>query len=442
MSSPSKIRVIIAHEYKTRVKTKWFVLFTLLGPVVMALLIAIPVVAAMLAGDGAEGKVAVVDRSGQIGTQLIASDTSQFTAAGSMSDDDLKKAVLEERLQAYVVIPSDVLDSGTVTLFSRGGSGIAFESDVQDAIEPFVVNGRLRRVGTDTSVIRLVEEGVAMQSLKISEKGVEEDASKASAMVGYFAGFMIYMLIFLYGSMVMRGVVDEKANRIIEVLASSARPFHIMMGKVIGIGLVGLTQLAAWAVLGVGVVFALGAVLSSQIQPDQAMGMVQNMPQAQAQMQMSGGAMAGGLPFALPSISVGTILLFLFFFLAGYFIYATLYAAIGSAVDQEADANQLTLPVTLPVIFTIMFIGNVIAAPNGTLAVVLSLIPLFAPILMTVRLAATDVPWWQVVTSMSLCIAFFFGAVWLASRIYRIGILSYGRKPTFKDIAKWITMKV
>jgi ABC-2 type transport system permease protein len=441
MSSPSKIRVIIAHEYKTRVKSKWFVLFTLLGPVVMALLIAIPVVAAMMAGDGAEGKVAVVDRSGQIGAQVIASDTSQFTSAGSMTDADLKQAVLEERLQAYVVIPPDVLDSGTVTLYSRGGSGIAFESSVQDAIEPLVVNGRLRRVGTDTSVIRLVEEGIAMQSLKISEQGVEEDASKASAMVGYFAGFMIYMLIFLYGSMVMRGVVDEKANRIIEVLASSARPFHIMMGKVIGIGLVGLTQLAAWGVLGLGVVLALGAVLGSQMQPDQAMDMVKSMPQAQAQMQMSGGA-ASALPFALPSISLGTILLFIFFFLAGYFIYATLYAAVGSAVDQEADANQLTLPITLPVVLTIMFIGNVIAAPNGTLAVVLSLIPLFAPILMTVRLAATDVPWWQVVTSMSLCIAFFFGAVWLASRIYRIGILSYGRKPSFKDIAKWITMKV
>jgi len=442
MSSPSKIRVIIAHEYRTRVKSKWFVLFTLLGPVVLALLIALPVVAAMLAGDGAEGKVAVVDKSGQIGAQVIVSDTSQFTSAGSMSDEELKKAVLDERFQAYVVIPADILDKGVVTLFSRGGSGIAFESSVQDAIEPLVVNGRLRRVGTDTSVIRLVEEGIAMQSLKISEKGVEEDASKASAMVGYFAGFMIYMLIFLYGSMVMRGVVDEKANRIIEVLASSARPFHIMMGKVIGIGLVGLTQLAAWAVLGVGVVVALGAVMSSQMQPDQAMDLVKNMPQAQGQMQMSGGAMASGLPFALPTISLGTILLFIFFFLAGYFIYATLYAAVGSAVDQEADANQLTLPITLPVVFTIMFIGNVIAAPNGTLAVVLSLIPLFAPILMTVRLAATDVPVWQVATSMALCIGFFFGSVWLASRIYRIGILSYGRKPSFKDIAKWITMKV
>lgn len=439
MSAPSKIRVIIAHEYKTRVRSKWFVLFTLLGPVVLALLIALPVVAALLAGDGAEGKVAIVDKEGSIGATMVASDTSRFTLANGRSESELRTAVIDEQLQAYVVIPASVLDTGTVVMYSRGGSGIAFEQSVQSAIEPLVVNGRLRRAGTDTSVIRLVEEGIAMQSLKVTTEGVEEDASKASAAVGYVAGFLIYMLIFLYGSMVMRGVVDEKANRIIEVLASSARPFHIMMGKVIGIGLVGLTQLAAWGILGIAVIFALGAILQSQIQPDQAMEMVKSMPQAQMQMQQPG---MQALPFALPTITIGTILLFIFFFLAGYFIYATLYAAIGSAVDQEADANQLTMPITLPVILTIMFIGNVVAAPNGTLAVVLSLIPLFSPILMTVRIAATDVPWWQIATSMLLCIGFFLGAVWLASRIYRIGILSYGRKPTFKDIAKWITMKV
>jgi len=437
----SKITVIIAHEYRTRVRAKWFIVSTLLAPFGLALIIAVPVLAAILAGDGSVGKVAVLDKTGALAASVVARDTGSYELAGTRTEEQLAEAVKSEQIQAYVVIPSDVLDSGKVTMYSRGGSGIAFESSIQEALEPLIVKARLQKVGTDTAVIGLVERGIDVVSLKVTDKGIEADASKASAMLGYMAGFFIYILIFLYGSMVMRGVVEEKANRIIEVIASSVRPFEIMMGKVVGIGLVGLTQIVLWCALGSLVTMGVGALLAPSITPE-TMQNVQNMQggMPQQSMGMAGALASSGI--VLPSISVVTILMFVFNFFAGYFLYASLFAAVGSAVDQESDANSLTFPITFPVILTMLFIGNVIAAPNGTFAVVASMIPLFSPILMTVRVAATDVPVWQLITSMTLSIAGFFAAIWLASRIYRIGILSYGKKPTIREIIRWITVRV
>ncbi|MBK7033692.1 MAG: ABC transporter permease [Ignavibacteria bacterium] len=437
----SKIAVIISHEYRTRVRAKWFIVSTLLAPFGLALLIAVPVLAAILAGDGAEGKVAVLDRTGMLAAAVVQADTATFELAGNRTETQLSEAVKSEEIQAYVVIPSNVLDSGRITMFSRGGSGIAFESSVQGSIEPLIVKARLQKVGTDTAVIGLVERGIEVVSLKVTDKGIEADSSQASAMVGYAAGFMIYMLIFLYGTMVMRGVVEEKANRIIEVIASSARPFEIMMGKVVGIGLVGLTQLVLWVALGSLVTMGVGALIAPSVSPE-TMNQVQQMQANNPSQGMGlGGALAAS-GIVLPNISMVSILMFIFNFFAGYFLYASLFAAVGSAVDQESDANSLTFPITFPVILTMLFIGNVIAAPNGTFAVVASMIPLFSPILMTVRVAATDVPAWQLLTSIALSIGGFFGAIWLASRIYRIGILSYGKKPTLKEIARWITLRV
>ena len=436
----SKISVIIAHEYLSRVKAKWFLISTLLGPLGLVLIMTIPILAAALAGDGSQGKVVILDKTDTLGAFVVAADTTKYELAGTRTEQDLSRALTDEQIQAYVVIPETILDSARITMYSQGGSGIAFESSIASDIEPVVVRARLSRSGVDTSVIDLVEQGIDISSLKLTEKGIEADASKASAAIGYVAGFLIYMLIFLYGSMVMRGVVDEKANRIVEVLASSVRPFEIMMGKVVGIGLVGLTQLAIWGLLGVAAFIGLGFVLGPLMAQDMAA------QAANGSMSMQGStdtaALLASQGLTLPSIPLTSIAMFVFNFFAGYFLYASLFAAVGSAVDQESDAQSLTLPVTMPVILTMMFIGNVISAPNSAFATVMSMIPLFSPILMTVRVAATDVPAWQMLLSAALSIGAFFGAVWLASRIYRIGILSYGKKPTLKEIARWITLRV
>lgn len=434
----SKIGVIISHEYNTRIRSKWFIVATLLGPIGIALIGILPVVAALMAGDGVEGKVAILDRTGKIAANVVASDTSLYESAGARSEEVLSRQVREQSLQAYVVVPPDILDTGHLVLYSRGGSGMSFESSVVSDFEPSIVKARLERLGADTAVIDLVERGVGMKALKITDAGVEADSSTASAAIGYGAGFVIYVLIFLYGSMVMRGVVDEKANRIIEVIASSVRPYEIMMGKVVGIGLVGLTQLLAWFVLGSIVVMVMAGIFSGQFD---AASISETSPQMQA-VGLGGSAQTNMMigDIAIPGLSIVSMLLFVFYFLAGYFIYATLFAAVGSAVDQESDASQLTFPITLPVIVTIMFIGSVVSAPNSTLAVVLSLIPLFTPILMTVRIAATDVEWWQIALSIIFLLATFFGTVWIASRIYRIGILTYGKKPSLKEVARWVKL--
>ncbi|MGA0045425.1 MAG: ABC transporter permease [Candidatus Kapaibacteriota bacterium] len=356
--------------------------------------------------------------------------------AGSRTEQEVEADVLAETYVAYVVIPENVLSGSPLQLFSRGGTGFTFSQDIASAFEPVVTRKRLTLMGADTSVIDIVERGLSVTAMKVTEQGTtEKDASEASAAIGYGAGFVIYFLIFIYGSMVLRGVVEEKANRIVEVMASSVTPFELLMGKVVGIGLVGLSQVLAWLVLGSGVFLAAGPLLEGAMASgsDMQVGTPVGAPVgAQVSPQ------ASDLPFAIPDISIGALLLFVFFFLAGYFIYATLFAAVGSAVDQEADAQQLTMPITLPVILTIMFIGSVVAAPNSALSVGLSLFPLFAPIIMVVRIAATDVPWWQIGLSMILVSATFVGTIWLASRVYRIGILSYGKKPTLKEIASWM----
>lgn len=438
----SKITVIIRHEYLKRIKAKWFLVSTLLAPFGLVLLVLVPVLAALLSGEGQEGKVVFVDATDSLAQQIVAIDTAKYALAGTRTIETLEQELREEAIQAYVVIPSSILEKPEVRMLSRGGSGIAFEGSVQSDIEPVVVRARLLKQGADTSVVDLVDAGVRINSLKVTEKGIEADASEASAAVGYVAGFLIYMLIFLYGSMVMRGVVEEKANRIIEVLASSVKPFELMMGKVVGIGLVGLTQLTIWAVLGIGMFFVLGVVVGNMVTPD-AVATAQQMTAAGGAMRSQGlTEVLAQQGIALPSISIVTIAMFIFDFFAGYFLYASLFAAVGSAVDQEADAQSLTFPITMPIVLTMMFIGNVVAAPNGTFATVMSMIPLFSPILMTVRVAATDVPAWQLAVTVLASIGAFFGAVWLASRIYRIGILSYGKKPKLKEIVRWITLRV
>ncbi len=395
-------------------------------------MVAIPAIITAMLGDSTEGKVVVFDRTGSVAATVVAADTSRFEMAGSRTEQEVEADVLAETYVAYVVIPENVLSGSPLQLFSRGGTGFTFSQDIASAFEPVVTRKRLTLMGADTSVIDIVERGLSVTAMKVTEQGTtEKDASEASAAIGYGAGFVIYFLIFIYGSMVLRGVVEEKANRIVEVMASSVTPFELLMGKVVGIGLVGLSQVLAWLVLGSGVFLAAGPLLEGAMASGSDM-QVGTPVGAQVSPQ------ASDLPFAIPDISIGALLLFVFFFLAGYFIYATLFAAVGSAVDQEADAQQLTMPITLPVILTIMFIGSVVAAPNSALSVGLSLFPLFAPIIMVVRIAATDVPWWQIGLSMILVSATFVGTIWLASRVYRIGILSYGKKPTLKEIASWM----
>lgn len=435
MSKPnaSKIFTIIQHEYLIRVKTKGFVIGTLLGPLGMLLLIAIPIVVTLLSADTTEKRIAVIDKSNKIGTLAVKKSPDKYYLTEE-NEETLKKATLEEEIDGYLLIPEDILTSGEINVFTRGGGGIGFVSQIESVFGRIVRHERLLNAGADTSVINLVDRGITLETQKITQKGEEKDFTEAYAMVGYFFGFVIYIMMLLYGTMVMRGVIEEKANRIIEVIASSAKPFEIMFGKVFGIGLVGLTQVLIWVVIGAGLIAAVSPIMNLINPTDMMPAQMTQQGMAQAVQQ------ASAPNFEIPSISLWLVIGFIFYFLSGYFVYATLFAAVGSAVDQEQDAQQLQWPVTIPIIIPMLFIGSVIGNPDSMLSIVLSLVPFFSPMLMVVRVAATNVPVWQIGLSVVLMISSFIVSLWVAAKIYRVGILMYGKKPSVKDLVKWFMM--
>jgi len=426
-----KLITIIQHEYMSKFKTKGFLFGTLFGPLAMLAVFGVAIAAAVLSKDQTERKLAIVDYTSNLAEELVASDTSKYYI-NNESIDSLNSQIIEGSLDGYILIPSTILDSGDVEVYSEGGGGLGFVSSLESNLGSILMHRRLQRAGVDTSVIELVGRRLDVKTKKVTEEGVEEDNAEGLAAVGYGLGFAIYMLMFIYGTWVSRGVIEEKANRIIEVIASSAKPFEILLGKVVGIGLLGLTQVMAWLVIGFILLQMAAPIIAMTVDIDPAtLSTGMNMQDAQT-------AQAQEIMSNFPKISVWMIIGFVFYFLAGYFIYASLFAAVGSAVDQEQDAQQLLIPVTLPIIIPILLINVVMTNPDGMLSVLLSLFPFFTPIIMTVRIAASNVPVWQIGLSVVLVIGTFLGTLWVASRIYRVGILMTGKKPTFKDLYKWL----
>lgn len=426
----SKIWTIISHEYLTKVKSKGFIIGTLLAPLGIVLLYGIMIIVSVTSMDKTAMKIAILDYSGGIGKQLVTTDTSKFYLA-TKSEAELKNDLLQEKVDSYLIFPSDFMTKAEATVYTRGGGGLGFTNLIEKNTKDIVMNKKLKEINADSSVINLVEKGVLINTKKVTEEGTKEDYSQIFAFLGYFLGFVIYGLMFTYGAFVMRGVIEEKANRIVEVLASSAKPFEIMFGKVVGIGAVGLTQVLFWLILSSLLMMIGGGVASHFMEPH-------NM----SQMSQPGAPNQNEMLQMLQNIHISPwiIIAFLYYFIAGYFIYSCLFAAVGSAVDQEQDAAQLQIPIMIPIIIPILFISNVMANPNGTLSTILSLIPFFTPILMIARIAAGQVPFWQIALSIVLTIGTFLGALWVAAKIYRVGILMYGKKPTFKDIIKWFSL--
>ncbi len=429
MNKKNKITTIILHEYLTKIKSKGFIIGTILAPLAIILIYGIIILVTIMSADQTTKKLAIVDYTNRIGSMLVERDTSKFYLT-NLSEIELGEKVLSGEIDGYLVLPEDFTQKGTATVYTSGGGGLGFVTLIERNTEDIIINLRLNEIGADDSIKELVNRGVSLTTKKVTQEGTKEDFTQVFAILGYVMGFVIYGLMFTYGAFVMRGVIEEKANRIVEVIASSAKPFEIMMGKVVGIGAVGLTQVLFWIIL-LAIFVAFGGSIASSFMgtPDIAAASTEIPDQ-------------NGLIDMLNNISISPWLIaaFLFYFLSGYFIYSTLFAAVGSAVDQEADAAQLQLPVTLPIIIPILFITNVMANPDGTLAVVLSLIPFFTPILMIARIAATSVPIWQIALSIVLLSLTFLLCLYIAAKIYRVGILMYGKKPTFKDLVKWFKL--
>ncbi len=427
MKFNNKIWTIIQFEFITRVKSKGFIISTLLGPIFLLAMIIIPGIVAALSMNDTSKKIAVVDETGIFIQKIINSDKDIFFKSDK-NIDSLKEDILNGQLDAFLYIPKDIETINKVNVFTPGGGGIGYIEKIQRVISEVVREKRLADAGVDKSVIELVEKSVDINSVKVTKEGTQKDYTEFYSLFGYVLGFMIYILMFSYGALVMRGVINEKANRIIEVINSSAKSIEIMMGKIFGIGAVGLLQVVFWVVLGTIISMSAGSIIPMFMdQPEMPAAMMNGQPQ-----------MPQELPFTIPPIPISTWIAFLFFFLAGYFLYASLFAAVGSAVNQEEDAAQLQTPITMPLIIPILFMPAIMGNPDGQLAVILSLIPFFTPILMTARIAATSVPLWQVALSVVLTLGTLYISIWTASKIYKIGILMYGKKPSFKDLYRWI----
>lgn len=435
MNNNSKIWTIITHEYISKITSKGFIIGTLVAPLAIVLLYGVIIAVTIMTQNQTALKLAILDKTGEIGAQLVASDTAKFYLV-NQSEADLKKKVLNSELDGFVLIPENFANDGKILVFTRGGGGMGFINVIEKNSYDILLDRKMKEINASQDLINLIDRGVTIETQKVTEQGSQEDYSEVFAFLGYIMGFVIYGLMFTYGAFVMRGVIEEKSNRIVEVIASSVKPFDMMFGKVVGIGAVGLTQVLFWILILV-ILFAAGGAIATQFISPQDLSQ-QAMATQQMQQMPEQNEMINFIQNF--SISPWVIVAFLFYFLAGYFIYSSLFAAVGSAVDQEQDAAQLQLPISLPIIIPIMFITSVMSDPNGILSTVLSLIPFFSPILMIARIAAAEVPIWQIALSVVLLGLTFLGTLWFAAKIYRVGILMYGKKPTFKDIIKWFKL--
>ena len=434
MNSP--ILLIIQREFLTRVRKKTFLLMTLLAPVLLA---AVMIAPGLLASMPEEDKtILVLDEPSIL---LPEKGTSQFALdylnPGEFDLELAKQFLRESDKDALLYIPAgnswdpDFIKRN-ILLYGKEDIGIDLQRFIERQLEEKINNQKLIQQGVDPEVVTQTKTQVSVKSFTLGEEeGNEETSATPLKMgLGYIAGILIYFFIFFYAVQVMRGVIEEKTSRIVEVIISSVRPRQLMMGKILGIGLVGVVQFLIWVILS-GTIYT---VVSTFIYPEifaQQVPMGPDAPDLSQVDQSNIFAMINSINF--PVVLGG----FVFYFFGGYFLYSALFAALGSAIDQEADSQQFMLPVTAPMIIAITTAMNIVQDPNGPIAFWMSMIPLTSPISMMIRLPF-GVPIWQMALSATLLVATFFGVVALAGKIYRVGILMHGKKVTWKELYKWL----
>jgi ABC-2 type transport system permease protein len=434
-----KIFLIIKREYLTRVRNKTFILSTILTPLLFAGLITTITYISVKNVD--KERIAVVDKSDFFKDNLENGKATTFEFPTDVDSINYQK----KGYTAVLYIPED--NGSNYRLISKKQFGLIAEGDLEHKINAALEN-RMLKTKYNIDIKQLDEERQKAGKANIEQSYYEgSEAKKGNSElaygIGYGCGFLIYITLLIYGTMVMRGVTEEKTNRIAEVVVSSVKPFQLMIGKIIGIGAVGLTQFLIWIILIVGLTTAAGALFSHETL-QQAQDASQQINGAGANMKMATGAANGFNDFKNTMGQANWFLIigcFLFYFLFGYLFYAALFAAIGSASNEDPQSAQsMSLPVTMPIIVSIIIMINAITNPSGPLATWASLIPFCSPIVMMARIpfgVPGTVPYWQLIISMLLLLAGFLLTTWLSAKIYRTGILMYGKKPSWKEMWKW-----
>lgn len=430
----NKIGLIIKREYLTRVRKRSFIIMSIVGPLLFGFVFVVPIWLASRESD--EKVIEVLDESGYF--------AGKFDGAGSVSFryldstlDDAKKELKSTNSYGLLFIPKlDIDNNEGITFFAEQNPSIEIQASLERILRNEIEEIKLERSGIDKEKLEKIKTTVNLNIINITDSGEKEGDVMIATAVGYIAAFLIYFFTFLYGVQTLRGVIEEKTSRIVEIIISSVKPFQLMMGKIIGIGAVGLTQFLLWVIL--TTIIYQGALVFYDVDISKS-----------KQIELAQGDQLSPAPEAslpdifekLDTINFPLILgTFLFYFLAAYLFYGSLFAAVGSAVDNDADAQQFQLPITLPLILSIMLLAAIIRDPHGDLAFWASMIPFTSPVIMMMRIPF-DPPAWQIVLSMVCMVAGFIFTTWLAGRIYRIGILMHGAKVNYKIMFKWLMMR-
>lgn len=435
----SKIGIVIEREYMERVKKKSFIITTILMPLLMLALMALPAII-MSSVDSSTTTISVIDNSKVILPELKSSESTVFLPA---VDATVDSALTRDGIDAVLVIPANIVDNSRVGLkyYSNGPSSIGTESSITEQVNKIIESRRLHayNITNIDDILDKVKSDVSLTTVRADKDSEESDSSAFSYAVGIGMTFVLYMFLLIYGQMVMTSIIEEKGNRVLEVVVSSVKPTQLMMGKIIGVALVAVTQMIIWGVL----LAAMSAYLLPALMPADAMADVaavqsghfdQVSDQASIEMIQAVG-MLGNVGHIVSL--VGLMTLFLVF---GFLLYSSIFAAVGSSVDNIQDASQLTSFAVFPIIFGLIFAMVAATDPMGSVAFWMSMFPLTSPMVMVARIPF-GIPAWEIVLSLVLLVVGFVAMVWLAGKIYRVGIFMYGKKTTIKELVRWVSYK-
>lgn len=438
--SVNKTSIIISREYSERVKKKSFIITTILVPVLMLALSVLPTLIIVFAGGGETKTVAVIDDSGLILQNLTDNEEVRYIAAEGTQEELLSA----DEIYGLLVIDRNIVKRPSgVKLLTPNASSLAVENNITSQMEKIIETEKLKSYDIDNldQILDNVKTSVTLQTLRTDENGEEGESQSAaiSSAIGTLLNFLLYMFLVLYGSLVMNSIIEEKNNRVLEIVVSSIKPTQLLIGKVIGVGLVAVTQIIIW----VAIVLCITTMILPAVMPADIMNEVTALNTGS--MDISNSSIDQDMAIALGMFTnVGYVLElvgYLFLFLVGGFLfYASIFAMIGSAVDNIQDASQLQMLGIVPVIIGLVSSMAVIPNPNGLFAIIMSMIPFTSPMVMMARVPF-DIPAWQIVVSIVLLYLSIFFMVWIAAKIYRIGIFMYGKKPTVRDLIRWARYK-
>jgi len=442
----NKILLIIQREYLVRVKKKSFIMMIFLVPALILVMFGIIYLIATYSNDMNKTRtVWVMDQSGIFNGKFQNKNKLAFQPVTKSLNDE-KSDLRKNEDDFLLVIPKDYSNPDSVQIFSKKEANFTIAGEIEDQMNTIATGNKMVSAGIDTVKLHTIKSDISITAKQITDKGEQNSSIGAAYGAGIAGAVLVYIALFIYGAQVMRGVLEEKTSRIVEVIVSSVKPFQLMLGKIIGVGLVGLTQFVLWIVLSTGVSYIAGNMLlkdkipaakTAQMKANQPIK-VQTSPNASTAPQSP----AMNAYNSFKTVNFPYILgCFLFYFLTGFFLYAALFAAVGSAVDSETETQQFMFPITLPLLFTyIISFSFLINNPDSTLAVWLSVIPFTAPVAMMVRIPF-GVPGWQLGLSMVMMVVGFLFTTYVAARIYRVGILMYGKKASYQELVKWFFYK-